>query len=465
MLLASSSARGPLLGRMETMSITYVVGHVNPDTDAIASAMGYAWLLDARNGEEIRAARAGSINEQTAWALERLELQAPEFLTDASPRFEAIVRRLDTVRPDQPLREAWAIANRTGFAAPVVDGDGKPLGLITAFSLFRTLSQWVGKHVDRHDHPLGEIFDLPSMEAADTGVPKFLASWRIRDLLPRILREERNDFWVVDEEDNYLGVCRQRDLLDPPRLKLVLVDHNEAEQSISALEEAELLEVLDHHRLDNPPTRAPIRFTVDPVGSTSTLVTERIQEAGMSAPPELAGMLLAGLLSDTLTLTSPTTALRDRQAAETLGRWAFVGGSPLEGETVESFGRDLLKAGAGISTRDPDSVVTGDLKIYDETGVKFGIAQVEVTDLMELSDHLEGLREALERLREKRALQFTMLMVTDVVGGSSRILLQSAPPALDELPYQPQADGTLAAEGVVSRKKQLLPVVLALLEE
>jgi len=447
------------------MAPTYVVGHVNPDMDAIASAMGYAWLLNAGDGQDVRPARAGAINDQTAWALNRLGLEAPEFLSDASPRFGAILRRLDTVQPEQPLREAWAIANRTGFAAPVVDGDGRPVGLVTAFSLFRLLSRSLGQHVDRSDPPLTEIFDLPCQQAADLDVPRFQSGWRIRDMLARILREERNEFWVVDEAGQYLGVCRQRDLLDPPRLRIVLVDHNETEQSIGALEEAELLEVLDHHRLDNPPTRSPIRFTVEPLGSTSTLVAERIREAGLSAPPAMAGVLLAGLLSDTLVLSSPTTTPRDEAAAETLGRWAFVGGAPLESETIASFGRQLLQAGAGLAMRQPDAVVTGDLKLYEQAGWKFGIAQVEVTDLLELSDHLEELRRALDRLREKRALDFSMLMVTDVVGGSSRILLQAAPPALGELPYKQLADGTLEARGVVSRKKQLLPVVLALLED
>lgn len=447
------------------MPDVYVVGHVNPDTDAVAAAMGYAWLLREVDGTDVRAARAGTVNEQTTWALDRLGLEAPVFLTDASPRFEAIVRRLDSVRPEQPLGEGWAIANRTGFAAPIVDEEMKPVGLITAFSLFRLLSKLVGQRLGEDGKSLSEIFKLPSMEAADTGVPKFQAAWRIRDLLPRILREERNEFWVVDEDGSYVGVCRQRDILDPPRLKIVLVDHNEAGQSIGALEEAELLEVLDHHRLDNPATRAPIRFSVEPVGSTSTLVAERIQDEGMSAPPALAGMLLAGLLSDTLVLTSPTTTERDRAAAETLGRWAFVRNSPLQSETAESFGRQLLQAGAGLASRPPEAVVTGDLKTYEEAGAKFGIAQVEVTDLVELSDHLDGLRSALEELRQKRGLDFTMLMVTDVVGGSSRILTQAAPPSLDELPYQILSDGTLNAEGVVSRKKQLLPVVLALLEE
>jgi manganese-dependent inorganic pyrophosphatase len=437
------------------MNRSYVVGHVNPDTDAIASAVGYAWLLNALDGDQVLAARAGNINRQTAWVLDRLGLTAPELLTDASPRFGDVARRLDSVLPSQPLREAWAIAGRTGFAAPVVDAEGKPFGLITAFSLFRHLSQLVGDRPDQPQQQLAEIFNQPSEAAADRRVPKFQASWRIRDLLPRILREERNEFWVIDENGAYQGVCRQRDLLNPPRMRLILVDHNESKQSVRSLNEAELIEVVDHHRLDNPATRAPIRFWVEPVGSTSTLVAERIQGSGLSAPPAQAGLLLAGMLSDTLILASPTTTDRDRRTAEVLARWAFVGGGPLAGETIDSFGRDLLQAGAGLVSRDPESVVTGDLKVYEEGGQKFAISQVEVTDHLELADHLEGLQGALEGLRKEQGLDFAMLMITDVVGGSSRVVLQSAPPSLD---------GTLDARGVVSRKKQLLPTVLALLE-
>ncbi len=446
------------------MNKTYVVGHVNPDTDAIASAVGYAWLLSATNGDQVLAARAGNINRQTAWVLDRLGLEPPELLADASPRFADVARRLDSVLPSQPLREAWSIAGRTGFAAPVVDSDGMPYGLITAFSLFRHLSQLVGDRPDQPQQKLAEIFNQPSEAAADKGVPKFQATWRIRDLLPRILREERNEFWVIDERGAYQGICRQRDLLNPPRMRIILVDHNEAKQSVRSLNEAELIEVVDHHRLDNPATRAPIRFWIEPVGSTSTLVAERIQETGLSAPPPQAGLLLAGLLSDTLILASPTTTDRDRRTAEVLARWAFVGGGPLAGETIETFGGQLLQAGAGLVSHDPDSVVTGDLKVYEEGGHKFAISQVEVTDYLELADHLEGLRKALEALKKEQGLDFSLLMITDVVGGSSRLVLQSAPPALDELPFPHLPDGTLDARGVVSRKKQLLPTVLALLE-
>ncbi len=446
------------------MAKIYVIGHVNPDTDSIASAMGYAWLLSQGSQDEYIAARAGPISQQTAWVLNRLGLEPPELLTDASPRFKAVTQRLNSVTPDRPLRDAWAIANRTGSVAPVVDEEGQPFGLISGMSLFAYLADLVGPHLDQNEILLGEMFDRPCSEAADRGVPKFLAAARIRDALPRILREERNEFWVVDESGHYLGICRQRALLNPPRQKLILVDHNEAGQALSSLDEADLLEVLDHHRLGNPPTHLPIRFRVDIVGSTSTLVSEQIESTGLSAPPSLAGLLLAGLISDTLMLTSPTTTERDRKAVARLSRWAFVGGGPLAGESQESYGRQVLQAGAGLTTREPGEVITSDLKIYDSEGKHFGIAQVEVTDLVEVVEHLESLGQALEDLRDQRNLDFALLMITDIVGGASRLVLRGGSSLFELLPYARLEDRSFLAEGVVSRKKQLLPTLLALLE-
>jgi manganese-dependent inorganic pyrophosphatase len=283
-------------------------------------------------------------------------------------------------------------------------------------------------------------------------------------MLNHILREEHNDFLVVDENNIYLGVCHQRDVLNPPRLRIILVDHNEPGQALGALEEAELLEILDHHRLGNASTHVPIKFTVDIVGSTSTLVSERIEDAGLSAPSALAGLLFAGLLSDTLILTSPTTTERDRRAAERLGRWAFARNGPLAGETVGTWGHQVLQAGSGLAMRDPYEVVSTDLKLYEAAGLKFAIAQVEVTDLLQLEEHRDPLLLALNDLRERRGQDFAMLMVTDVVDNNSRLLLVNAPPILNDLPYPRLPDGTRRADSVVSRKKQLLPVVLGLLE-
>lgn len=442
----------------------YVIGHVNPDTDSIAAAMGYAWLLQDQMDAEIIAARAGQLNPQTTWVLNRLNLDPPLLLPDASPRFESITHRYNTTTPERPLRDAWSIANRTGGIAPILNLDGTPYGLVTVLSLFDFLKRAVGANPRREETKISELLDIPCQEACDSEVPRFPFNGRIRDALPRILREERTEFWVLNEHGSYAGICRQRDALNPPRLQLILVDHNEARQALGALDEADLLEVLDHHRLDNPSTHMPIRFTVDVVGSTCTLISERIDESGLSAPPALAGLLLAGLISDTLLLTSPTTTPRDHRAADRLGRWAFMGGSILENETVQSFGEQVLQAGAGLAFREAADIVSADFKQYEAGGLQFGIAQVEVTNFAQLDEYRAPLREALAHLQESKGMDFAMLMVTDVVRGTSRLLLTRDVPQLDVLPYPHLPDGTRQAEGVVSRKKQLLPIVLGALE-
>ncbi len=442
----------------------YVTGHINPDTDSIASAIGYAWLLNERDGQPTVASRAGAINMQTSFVLKTLGIEPPMLLTDASPRFDSVMRRLDVVTPEKSLNEAWTILSRTAGIAPVVNDDGTPYGMVTGSSMFDFLRKIIGPHPKFRDMTISEMLDIQCREAATRNIPKFQPQTRIKDVINRLLRQEFNEYWVVDENNRYLGVARQREIVNPPRIKVILVDHNEPQQSIASLEESELLEILDHHRLGNPSTHNPIRFTVDIVGSTSTLVSEQIAEAGLSAPPAYAGLLLAGLLSDTLILTSPTTTMRDKTISRVLERWAFVPGSPLENENIQSWGEKILKAGAGLLTQEPDIIVRQDMKLYDYGGYKFAIAQVETTDLYQIGDMVDPLRTALEGLKKEQGLDFAGLMVTDVVEGSSRLIFLDAPPALDELPYEPLPDGTQLAVGVVSRKKQLLPIILSLLE-
>lgn len=442
----------------------FVIGHINPDTDSIAAAMGYAWFLQERLDEPVVAARAGQLNPQTIWVLKKLEMESPLLLPDASPRFDSISVRLDTLTPDRPLSEAWAIANRTGGIVPILKEDGKPYGLITGTSLFRLFIESVGGNANLAEVRMSDVMDKPCAAACDTDVPKFKEGARVRDAVSKILREERNEFWVVDENGRYAGICRQREALNPPRIKVILVDHNEPGQALGALDEADLIEILDHHRLGNSTTRTPIRFTVDVVGSTSTLVFEQISEAGLSAPPRLAGLLLAGLISDTLLLTSPTTTDRDRVASEKLGRWAFASGSPLEEETLQSYGEQVLEAGASLASRTPEEIVSGDFKLYEAGGLKFGASQVEVVNRSQVKEHLPALQEALYALRDKKGLDFVVLMITDVVRASSYLLLTNDVPQLADLPYPRRDDGTLNAEGVVSRKLQLLPTILGALE-
>lgn len=450
--------------RKKSSEQIYVTGHINPDTDSIASAVGYAWLLNERDGEPTMPTRAGAINMQTSFVLRTLGIEPPLLMTDASPRFESVMRRLDVVTPEKSLNEAWTILSRTGGIAPVVNDDGTPYGMVTGSSMFDFLRKIIGPHPKFRDMTISEMLDIQCREAATRNIPKFQPQTRIKDVINRLLRQEFNEYWVVDENNRYLGITRQRDIVNPPRIKVILVDHNEPQQSIASLEEADLLEILDHHRLGNQSTHNPIKFTVDIVGSTSTLVSEQISEAGLSAPPDIAGLLLAGLLSDTLILTSPTTTLRDKAIADVLARWAFVPGSPLENETIQTWGEQIVRAGAGLLTQEPELIVRTDMKVYENGGYNFAIAQVETTDLYQIGDYVGPLRQALVGLIKEKGLDFAGLMVTDVVEGSSRLIFEDAPPALDELPYEPLPDSTELAVGVVSRKKQLLPIILSLLE-
>ncbi|MFN8413688.1 MAG: hypothetical protein U0Z26_14995 [Anaerolineales bacterium] len=188
----------------------YVIGHLNPDTDSVAAAMGYAWLLRERDGLNTVAARAGALNAQTSWVLKTLGIEAPVLLTDASPRFESVMRRLDTIRPDSQLGAAWTLASKTGGLAPVVGEDGKPYGIINGMSLFKYFTETLGPRPG--DATVREMMSAESKDAADTSVPKYAANAHIRDSLNRILRDEFNDYWVVDENGMYVGIANQREV-------------------------------------------------------------------------------------------------------------------------------------------------------------------------------------------------------------------------------------------------------------
>lgn len=445
----------------------YVVGHRNPDTDSVTSAIGYAWLLRERDKLDAQAARAGQINPQTAFALRTFDVDLPSLLSDASPRFGSVTRAIEPLTPDRPLQEAWALLARTGRVAPVVDANRAPFGLVTGASVFNFLSAHavvkLGASPDALGQiPFGQVLATPCGDAVERDAPRFEASARIKDALPRLLRDERDTFWIVDD-GRYAGVCYKSDLLHPPRTRLILIDHNETGQMISGLDEAELLEVLDHHRLANPPTHMPIAFHVDPVGSSSTLVAERAMRSGLTVPRPIAGALLSGLLSDTLVLKSPTTTARDRVAAVQLATWAFPDQSDPY-KAMLDYGWQLLQAGAGLESRSTESIVSGDYKEYDSAGLRFGVAQVEVTDMLEIESRLDELRAALCAMEKNRGLNFAALMVTDIVGGTSRLLTCLDSHYLDGLPYPRRHDGTSEMPGIVSRKKQLIPAIFSALQ-
>lgn len=446
-------------------STIYVVGHVNPDTDSIASAIGYAWLLKERDQLKVKPARAGVLNPQTSWLLEYLGIDLPVLLTDASPRFESVTRMIEATIPEKPLHVAWNIASKNGKIAPIVNPDGTPFGLVTCESLFHLMIKLVGADTTQHQIKVREILDLPCSQAADKKVQTFLLSARIKDYLKKILWAEANIFWIIDGDGKYAGIVHQKDLLNPPRLKIILVDHNESHQAVPSLDEAELIEIIDHHRLGNSSTITPIRFSVEPVGSTSTLVTERIMISGLTVPPQIAFLLMGGIISDTLNLTSPTTTTRDKDAVNFLTHFAFKENNSYDSKNLQSFAQKLLSSGTGLNTRSPKEIVTSDIKFYSEGNIKFAISQAEVTtNLYELTEYFQTLKKALIEIRLSKGLDFVGLMVTDIVRGSSIIILDNPPVILDDLPFSKTPEGAWYAEGLVSRKKQLIPIVLSLIK-
>jgi manganese-dependent inorganic pyrophosphatase len=434
-----------------------VIGHRNPDMDAIASAMGYTWLLNTTGTGAYTAGRPGEVNAQTAFALARFGAQPPTLVADVWAHVSDLTEPVPTMRKGQTLLEACQLIARTRRPSPVLD-DAKPLGLVTGDGLF-------GKFVEAlsSDSLLKLAAELgrPVEAAVDPAGTILTAGERVRDVLPQALRADQDEFLVIDEQGKYVGLCRKSALLAPPRRKLVMVDHNELTQAVSGLEEAELVEVLDHHRLGNLPTAMPIRFNVEPVGSCSTLVSDRARDMDKRFPPSIAGLLLCGILSDTLVFRSPTTTPRDKAAASRLAEMAGLKG---EAE-IEELGQALLASGAGLGTRSPDEVVNSDLKFYEQNGLTAGIAQVEVASFEELAPRLADLHEALSRLADSRKLGLALLMVTDVVRGNSRLVVQGQSRIIGALPYGQLSDNTLEAPGVVSRKKQLLPAVLAAMSQ
>jgi len=422
----------------------YVIGHQRPDTDAIASALGYAWYLRATRQAEATPARAGHPPVQTMFALHRFGVDPPRLLTAVAPTFGHVARLQPPVAPEAPLSAVLAQLAGGARVAPVVDADGRPTGVVTLMALARAYDEPGSAPTPWSSlaRPCGEVVEP---------APTFHARERISDHRTALLRNEPDDFLVTDDAGRYVGIATRRHLLQPPRARLMLVDHNELGQAVSGAEEADIIGVLDHHRLGNPATAAPIPFVVEPVGSTCTLVAERCRRRSLGPPAGLAGVMLSGILSDTLVFRSPTATERDHMAAAWLAE--------LAGVDVETYGDELLRAAPGLAGRAAEEIVDGDRKSYEMGGQSVSVAQVEVTGFQELPQCRAGLLVALEERRRMENLSLICLMVTDVVTGRSRLLAQGDSRLLAVLPFSRVADAEWDLGDIVSRKKQLVPAL------
>ena len=546
----------------------YVIGHKNPDTDAICSAIGYASLLRAV-GEEphATAARCGEISQRTKWVLQRAGLDAPVLLTDVRMNAGMICHR-KVIKVS--VTDTFLTAYRRMLAAeircvPVEDDEGNLSGILRYFDLLklllpadteglsvRTIHVSLAKLADTlQAESLGAMLPSPEFEEdlillvgassqstvdkrlkqaiAEGNIGQFLVICGDRPIVQRyaidhgarallvtgdnpvsaeilsyaarkgvvVLRchqdtasastlircsrtvrhvMEKNFLNLVASEPvsrlrkslaaidqdlfpvldhvggKMLGVIAKSDLVDPPRMRIALVDHNEYAQAVNGVEEAEITEVIDHHRLAGDlVSREPIRYLNEPVGSTCTLVGRKFFHRGLMPAPSVAMCLCAGIVSDTLCLTSPTTTLLDREMLTWL--------SGVAGVDPTKFTDEFFAVGSLIANGSTDEILHADRKTFTEQGLSISISQVEERDLVGFASRREELESALKVLFEHDHYDLAVLAVTDVALHHSMILAIGQECVLDKLPFE-RIDGSLFhAPGVVSRKRQIFPAV------
>ncbi len=259
-------------------------------------------------------------------------------------------------------------------------------------------------------------------------------------------------FPIVDEEGILVGILAKSNLSKRAARQLILVDHNELSQAVRGADKVRIIEILDHHRIGGVATDTPILFWNNPVGSTSTIVALCYRQAGVPFPREMAGLLMAGLISDTLNLNSPTTTETDRQILAEL--------ASLAGVSPGILAEEIFSVGSPLLTLTPEQVITTDCKEYEEDGHRFTVSQIEELSFSHFPEKQDALLAALETHVQKGQLYFAALLVTDINTQSSILLCHGAPEFLHQIDFPPRGPHMWELAGVVSRKKQLLPYLL-----
>ena len=268
------------------------------------------------------------------------------------------------------------------------------------------------------------------------------------------LANSRTRGLAVMENGEFAGFVSRRCFLDAPKYKVIMVDHNEPAQSIEGIETADVIEIIDHHRLDSVSTQMPIFIDAEPLGSTCTIIYQQYIRHGIMPDAYIAKVMLTGIISDTLILRSPTTTASDISTVEMLARLARI-------PSIEEFGEKLFSITDNLETQDPEESILADFKKYESGGVRMGIGQCEVTTLGNVRDYADRYIEALEAIKTREGLDWTLLMITDVLREKS-VLLASDYRANKDLPYVMKAKQIYNMPGVMSRKKQLLPTLISI---
>jgi manganese-dependent inorganic pyrophosphatase len=550
------------------MSEILVIGHRNPDTDAICSAIGYAEFKRRTGMAEAVAARCGDTNDRIDFVLNTFGVPAPKFVADVSPKVADVMqRKILSVRPDSTAAEAIQLMDEKNVRVlPVLDEQRKCRGLLSLFKLSKFLFPAVSRDAGRQNSRevvaslaslartiagtlvtgfeteceeelilmigamglesfaarlekfppekccviVGDRWDIQNV-AIREGVrvlivtggisvdPKTVESARkknvsvitsphdssttaslcraalavrhvlneeflcFRETAPlAAVREEATSsgylaFPVLDNEGQTVGILSKTDFIKTVTRKLILVDHNELSQAVQGADEVEIIEILDHHRIGALSTPQPILFRNEPVGSTSTIVAGEFFRNHVELPRPIAGLLLAGVVTDTLNLTSPTTTPRDAEILRRLEDIAQV--------NAREFTEKLFASGSLLTLKSAPQAITTDCKEYAENGGKFSVAQIEEIGFEQFWQRKDELLNALEAYRASRACLFSALLVTNVTTQNSLLLVVGDEKFIRRIDYPRLEPGIYELLDVVSRKKQLLPYLTHCLRE
>ena len=423
----------------------YVCGHRNPDTDSVMSAYALADLRRRTGPVDVEAICAGRLPEKSKWVFDHFQLKPVRAKRDVYVRVRDLMDvTLPTIDAQIPLVEGLRQLEASGESSlPVKGVDGKFIGMLSPAKLLSLFIEKADLTIPVGAAPLHHC----ALTLQDTD--------RVHDIRKAALRNSHNHFPVVDESGRLLGTLLKRAFAEEPPFRMVLVDHNETEQGIPGLDEVPVIEVVDHHRMSFAATKEPIKYTADVVGSTCTLIARMYRAAGERPTREIAGVLIAGIVSDTLLFQSPTTTDIDR----TMCAWL----EKICGERAAEIFEGLSSVASPLASMSAEQALASDAKMYTEGGMKFVLAQIEETNLALFHRHQAELTEAMDARVKTESLDFMALMVTDPVRGNSELLFSGKESVRRALPYRRGEFGTWLLPGVLSRKKQLLPEILAAL--
>ena len=448
-----------------------VVGHRNPDNDSICAAVAYAHLkneIAKRDGEAnekvYEPARLGPLPPESAWVLRENGIPVPRVV----PHVHARVADVMTVNPitilhTQTILEAGRMLRQHDVRAiVVVNDDGTYRGLITTRAIANRYISSTDK-LEQGANSMAVAADLIESlgqtvaDLTETDVLVLDKEGLLKDAIEDLMASSLREAVVLDDDGFCIGIVTRSDVAVRPKRKVILVDHNETRQAVLGIEEADVVEIVDHHRIADVMTANPIKFLNLPVGSTATVVSMEYRRHGVDVPPEIARVLLSAIMTDTVLLKSPTATYVDRDQVDFLAEIAGV--DPIE------FGLQVFKARGGESKMPVKELVEADSKEFPLGDYTVLLAQHETVDLDAVMSREGEIRAHMSQILESRGYEFVLFMVTDIMAEGSQFLVEGNRRIVNRVfGIDCKGEGGTWMPGVLSRKKQVAARILGAYE-